>query len=748
MRFFYTLLLLLVAGAAQAQAFTPAELARWQQQAQRISIVRDEWGVPHVSGPTDADAVFGLLYAQCEDDFARVEDNYLTALGRQAEVRGEAALYEDLRQRLFLDSARAVVAYRRSPRWLKGLLQAFADGTNYYLATHPATKPRLLRRFRPWYPLLFSEGSIGGNVSVVPLERLKAFYSQPRGLGWQAPAVEAADISAVATLAPDPLRAEREPTGSNGFAIGPGRSASGHALLLINPHTSFYFRSEVQMRSAAGLKAYGAVTWGQFFIYQGFNEECGWMHTSSQADSMDEYLETVSEQGGKFFYQYDGKLRPLLTDTLSLVYLKDGQRRRRRFTTYRTPHGPVVGQVGSKWLTVRMMNDPVAALSQSYLRTKASDYASFRQVMRLNGNASNNTVFADATGTIAYWHGNFMPRRPAGYDWSQPVDGSTSATEWRGLHPVEDLVQVRDPASGFIQNCNSTPYTAAGPGSSPSPTGHPSYQAPDSENYRGLNAVRVLVRRPRFTLDTLIAAANDPHLAAFEELLPALFKDYQLVMDAPGGTAPEGTAAAIEVLQGWNLNYNVNSVAQTLAIYWAERLQRLARTRLPAGGPALSQPQFMASVIARTSPDEKLAALADTQAELTRDFGRWQLPWGEVNRFQRLTGAIDETFDDRQPSRPVAATSSAWGSLASFGAHTYPGTKRRYGDVGNSFVAVVEFGPRVVARSVVTGGASSRPGDKHFLDQAPLYCEGKFKEVWFYPEDVAKHAARTYRPGE
>jgi len=515
MRVFYILLLLLIAGPALGQAFTPTEIARWQRQAQQVRIVRDEWGVPHVSGPTDADAVFGLLYAQCEDDFARVEDNYLTALGRQAEVRGEAALYEDLRQRLFLDSARAVVAYRRSPGWLKQLLRAFADGTNYYLATHPATKPRLLHRFQPWYPLLFSEGSIGGNVSVVPLDRLKAFYERPRGLGWQAPAGPSAEVASVATLAPDPLRAEREPTGSNGFAIGPSRSASGHALLLINPHTSFYFRSEVQMRSAAGLNAYGAVTWGQFFIYQGFNEKCGWMHTSSQADSMDEYLETVSEQGGKFFYQYDGKLRLLPSDTLSLVYVKDGRRLRRRFTTYRTPHGPVVGQVGGKWLTVRMMNDPVAALSQSYLRTKARDYASFRQVMRLNGNASNNTVFADASGTIAYWHGNFMPRRPAGYDWSQPVDGSTRATEWQGLHPVEDLVQVRDPASGFIQNCNSTPYTVAGPGSSPMPQGHPSYLAPDSENYRGLNAVRVLSRRPKFTLDTLITAANDPHLAAF-----------------------------------------------------------------------------------------------------------------------------------------------------------------------------------------------------------------------------------------
>jgi len=778
-----TLLLMLAAAEASAQAFTPAEVAHWRQQAQRVTIVRDTWGVPHITGKTDADAVFGLLYAQCEDDFARVEDNYLTALGRQAEVRGEAALYEDLRQRLFLDSARAVRIYGRSPRWMKDLLHAFADGTNYYLATHPAVRPRRLHRFQPWMPLLFSEGSIGGNVSVVPVERLKAFYGAQKGTSYQAPSQIGAERAAgfspavrssfappVLAVSGQPAKSRQpayrdglpalpletrlafeknddEPTGSNGFAIGPGKSVSGHPLLLINPHTSFYFRSEVQLTSAAGLNAYGAVTWGQFFIYQGFNATCGWMHTSSQADSMDEYLETVSQQDGKFFYQYEGKQVPLPTDTLSLVYLKDGRRQRRRFTTYRTPHGPVVGKVGEKWVTVKMMDTPLEALEQSYLRTKARDYASFREVMRLNGNASNNTVFADASGTIAYWHGNFMPRRPAGYDYGQPVDGSTKATEWQGLHKVEELVQVKNPASGFIQNCNSTPFTVSGEGSSPDKNQYPGYMAPDAENYRGINAVRVLSRKNAFTLDTLIAAADDPHLLGFEKLLPSLVRDCQLLLDEPGGTLPPGVEGALPLLRRWNLCYDTASVAQTLAIYWGERIQRLARPRVPAGQP-MDYLSFTNFVIEHTTPDEKATALSETIAELKRDFGKWQVPWGEVNRYQRLTGQIDETYDDQQPSRPVAFTSSAWGSLAAFGAHTYPGTRKRYGYVGNSFVAVVEFGPRVVARSVVTGGQASRPDSPHFTDQAPLYCEGQFKDVWFYPEDVAKHVERQYRPGE
>ncbi|RZK61328.1 MAG: acylase, partial [Hymenobacter sp.] len=250
-----------------------------------------------------------------------------------------------------------------------------------------------------------------------------------------------------------------------------------------------------------------------------------------------------------------------------------------------------------------------------------------------------------------------------------------------------------------------------------------------------------------FTLDTLVAAANDPHLAGFEKLLPSLLRDCQLLLDEPGGALPAGVEAALPVLRAWNLNYSKTSTAQTLAIYWAERMQRLARPRVPAG-QAIDYISFTNFIIEHTAPDEKAQALSETIAELTRDFGKWQVPWGEVNRYQRLTGKIDETFDDQQPSRPVAFTSSAWGSLAAFGAHTYPGTKKRYGGVGNSFVAVVEFGPRVVARSVVTGGQASRPTDKHFTDQAPLYCEGQFKDVWFYPEDVQKHVEKHYHPGE
>jgi acyl-homoserine-lactone acylase len=724
-----TLLFALISTLANGQSASKTDIARWQQRAKQVTITRDTWGVPHIYGKTDADVVFGLLFTQCEDDFGRVEENYITAIGRLAEVEGESALYHDLRARLFMDSTQAIAIYKKSPVWMKQLLDAFADGANYYLYTHPDVTPKLLKQFRPWMPLMFSEGSIGGNISAVSADRLKAFYEQRKSTS----SLNETD------------HYERESIGSNGFAIAPAKSATKNALLLINPHTSFYFRSEVHLVSQAGLNAYGAVTWGQFFVYQGFNENCGWMHTSSYADSMDEYAETIEKKGNALFYKYGNALKPVRTQTVRLPYKSSNGIQYKDFTMYFTQHGPIAGEKDGKWLAIAMMNTPLNALSQSYLRTKATDYASFKAVMKLNGNASNNTVFADRTGTIAYWHGNFMPRRNTKFDWEEPVDGSNPETDWKGLHTADEIVQVRNPATGWIQNCNATPFTVSG-GSSPNEKNYPTYMAPDAENYRGINAVRVLSGKTMFTLDTLVAAANDPHLAAFDNLIPALLSAYQTVAgDSVNQT--KDLAEAVKLLTNWDKSYGTESVGQTLAILWGEKIQRLARSRATAG-QRFDNLSMTALTIKSTSAQEKVTALASVLTDLTRDFGTWKTPWGDLNRYQRLTGKTQETYNDQQPSIPVGFTSSAWGSLAAFAARTYPGTKKRYGSVGNSFVAVVEFGQRVKARSVVTGGQSSKPSETHFTDQAPLYCAGAFKDVWFYPEDVQQHIEKTYHPGE
>ena len=681
------------------------------------TITRDEWGIPHVHGHTDADAVYGMIYAQAEDDFPRIEANYLTSLGRLAEAEGEAALWSDLRQRLFVDPAKLRADYAASPAWLRALMNAWAAGLNAYLADHSAVHPRVLTHFEPWMALSFSEGSIGGDIERVSLGPLAEFYG------------------GVTSVALDD-RVFHEPRGSNGIAIAPRRTRDGHAVLLINPHTSFFFRAEQGVTSDAGLDVYGAATWGQFFIYQGFTAHAGWMHTTRGLDNVDTFAETIVRQS-PVTYRDGRATRPVRTATVTLhVRDIDGHLVPRTFTTFATRHGPVVGRdAAGHWLTVALMNTPVAALEQSFRRTKATTRAGFLTVAAARANSTNNTVFADDRGEISLLLPQFVPIRDGRFDYARPVDGSDPAADWHGLHPLADLPQVDDPASGFVYNSNDAPWCAAGEGTLDA-AAYPRYMDTAGANPRGDHALRLLGGGTVFTAERLIAAAYDPYLPAFARLLPGLI--------AAHDRAPQpARAGPVDLLRGWDDRWKADSTATSLAVFWGEALWSTA------AGPARAAGISVWDHMATRSPDgERLAALDAAVARLPADFGGWRVPWGAINRFQRNDGALRQTFDDAKPSTPVPFTSAQWGSLASFGARRYPGTKRYYGTSGNSFVAVVEFGPQVRAWAVTVGGESGDPASPHFVDQVDRYAAGALRPVHFYPADGAAHAACTYRPGE
>src|SRR6056297_3514426 len=455
------------------------EVEEWEAQAENITIIRDDFGVPHIYGQTDADAVFGLLYAQCEDDFNRVEQNYIWATGRLAEVEGEEALYSDLRAKLFMTEEQAKANYEKSPAWLKQLYDAFADGVNYYLETHPEVTPKLLKHFEPWMLMYFSEGSIGGDIERIRTSKIKAFYEG----NMEVPVSELITIQKEEEMA--------EPQGSNGIAISGDLTQSGNAMLLINPHTSFYFRGEVHVVSEEGLNAYGAVTWGQFFVYQGFNEKTGWMHTSTYTDVMDEFKENITRLDGNILYQYGEELRPVEVSEIGLKYKSEDGVKEKTFPAYRTHHGPITHMEDGKWTASAMMWEPVKALEQSFVRTKKDGYKGFREMMDIRTNSSNNTVYADAEGNIAYFHGNFVPKRDVSFDYSKPVDGWDPKTDWQGLHTVDENILVLNPENGWIQNCNSTPYTSALE-FSPKKEDYPYYMSRDQENFRGVHAISLL----------------------------------------------------------------------------------------------------------------------------------------------------------------------------------------------------------------------------------------------------------------
>ncbi len=715
------LLALCLAGTARANS---VEQARWQREAQAVTITRDDWGIAHVHGKTDADAVFGMAYAQAEDDFNRVESNYLTALGRTAEAEGETAIWQDLRQRLFIDPVELKTLYGQSPAWLKRLMDAWADGLNDYLATHPDTHPKVITHFEPWMALSFTEGSIGGDIERVELAPLKAFYGQPG----DAPLAQV-----------DSRPSWLEPTGSNGIAIAPKLTVDGHALLLINPHTSFFFRSELQMSSDAGLDAYGAVTWGQFFIYQGFNPHVGWMHTSTGVDVVDEFAETIVHKDGRLFYRYGKSLRPVTSRRITLSYrTKDGALAQRSFTAYFTHHGPIVRNMDGKWIAEALMNKPIPALEQSWLRTRTHDLASYMKVAELKANSSNNTLFADDKGEIAFLLPQFVPRRDNRFDYTRPVDGSNPATDWHGLTPLDQLPQVVNPPNGWAFNTNDWPWSAAGP-YSPKQADFPRYMDSFGENPRGLHATRLLTGIRNVTLPSLITAAFDSYLPAFARQIPILVADY----DALPAHDPlrAKLAGQIQLLRHWDYRWGIASMPTSLAVFWGDTLWNEVSKADTAEG--LSIYDYMAE---RAGSRARLNALLEASDRLTKDFGSWGVPWGEINRFQRIDDAIVQKFNDSKPSIPVPFTSSRWGSLASFGAHRWPGTRRYYGTSGNSFVAVVEFGPKVRARAITAGGESGHPGSKHFNDEAERYTTGNLRTVYFWPKQLKGHTERVYHP--
>jgi acyl-homoserine-lactone acylase len=714
----------LACASCVGQAAADKDAAAWEKQAQGITIIRDTWGIPHVYGKTDADAVFGVIYAQAEDDFNRVETNYLNSIGRLAEAEGEAEIYRDLRMKLFIAPDDMKAQYEKAPAWLKALMNGWADGLNYYLHTHPKVKPRVITHFEPWMALTFSEGSIGGDIERVNLTQLEKFYGN-------AP-------KASASIEPvSPVYVE--PTGSNGAAVAPSNTTGKHALLLINPHTSFFFRAEAQMVSDEGLNAYGALTWGQFFIYQGFNDRAGWMHTSSGVDNIDEYLETTVRKGDRVFYKYGAEERPVTTSTITVPYKAAAGMAQKTFTIFRTHHGPIVREADGKWVAVRLMQEPLKALQQSYSRTKARSYKAFRDTMELHTNSSNNTIFADADGDIAYFHSNFIPKRDPKFDWTKPVDGSDPATEWNGVLSIDQTPGLLNPPNGWLYNTNNWPWTAAGP-NSPKKADFPVYVERNGENPRGVHAIKVLDGKKDFTLDSLVAAAYDSYLTEFDVMLPPLLKAY----DAAPASSPlkSKLAEPIAMLKSWDRRWSATSVPTSVAVYWGEEIGR--RVNDDARKAGMSADEYAA---ARATPDQLLQALATAIDRLEGDFDSWKMPWGEINRYQRVNADLVQPFDDRLPSIPVGFTSARWGSLASFGARTYRGTKKMYGTTGNSFVAVVEFGDRVRARAVTAGGESGDPASKHFGDQAERYSTGNLRDVYFYRADVEKHVERQYHPG-
>jgi len=741
------------------------EMARLGKQAQSVTIYRDEWGVPHVYGPTDASVVFGFIYAQAEDNFWQIEDSYLQAIGRATEVYGEKMLDSDLTNRALGIVAQSKAEYAAMSKPMRELCEATADGLNYYLARHPAVKPRLITRFEPWHALAFGRfaqyqlfiyrRAVRDNeIRSAVVEEGAPRQQARRGDRDRVPSPAdqrqggAEDLGRLAEWL-DGLGGAGEDAwaagvvGSNTWAVTPAKSASGSPLLFINPHQPFFGPGqwiEGHVHSATGWNVSGATFPGSPIIGLGHNETLGWSHTVNTPDIIDLWEETFDDPQNPLHYRY-GTGHRLATSWQETLQVRDekagGALVPRTFTFRKTHHGPIVAVRNGKPLAVRMAKlEEGGLIEQRYWMGKARNLTEFRRAMGRLAVPMFNTMYADRDGQVWYVYNGAIPRRDPKVDWSKPVDGSKPEHEWQGYHPLEELPQTLNPSSGYAQNCNATPLLAsgevAGQDGNPDPARFPGYMIGEEDNSRSRMSRRLLSERPKFSFDEWSKAAYDTRCLEAERLIPGLVAEWEglRAQDAARASRIEGPIAA---LRAWNAVSTTDSVPMTIFSLWA-----YTRT--------LPQAKQLTKNMA--APDA--AVLDYVVSELQKSWGTWQVSWGDLTRLQRVhTSGSIEPFLDEKPSLPVAGGPGEFvGMIFNFYAPPAKGQKRRYGTAGHSYVSVVEFGREVRARSVLQFGQSHDPASPHYFDQAALYARGEFKPAWFSLKEIKAHARRTYHPGE
>ncbi len=701
--------------------------------ARSVTIYRDTFGVPHIYGRTDASVVFGLMYAQAEDNFWQLEEDHINRLGRASEIYGQSRLAGDLMARLFETNRRAQDEYKNLSPPMRKLCDAYAAGINYYIEKHPEVRPRLINRFEPWFVLIPGASS-------------------PLALGITLPEIQTLFKELPAAPQTPPSGESAESEGSNMWAISPQKSASGHALLFINPHVGFFGgvqRYEAHLHSKQGLNISGFAMLGSPFIWSGHNETLGWSHTNTGADSTDVYVETFDNPQNPLAYRYGNDYRNAVEWTDEIRINNQGNVETKRFTFRKTHHGAIVALRAGKSLAVSAASVEVNGklFEQKWAMARARSLNEFKSAMAQRGLTGSNTIYADRQGNIFYIHGNAMPRRSTKFDWSKPVDGSDPETDWRGFHELSELPQVLNPSSGFIQNCNSTPFLTS-TADNPERSKFPVYMAPDPDTPRAQMSRRILSSKPKFTFEEWTQASLNTHLILAETLVPEIVSIWETLRQSDAAKANK-LAEPIAVLKSWDYDSRIDSVPTTLFMLYFEQLQRINRERAATqtANPTLA-PTTLGEQLNKIDAAAKTTAFERALNELQSDYGKWQVAWGEVNRLQRIhTSGTLEKFDDAKPSVPVPGASGQPGSLFTFNTRREAGQKRRYGVSGNSYLAVVEFSPRVRARSLLVLGQSADPKSPHFFDQAELYSTKKYKPAWFELKEIKRNLERSYHPG-
>jgi penicillin amidase len=722
----HTLLILLVlsAGCAPLRSILPSRGLEPERLADAVTIARDEWGVPHIFGDSDASVAFGLAYAQAEDDFWQIEEDYLHALGRASHWYGERYLAADLVQAAFEIERLSREEYEREPADRRAIWDAFAAGLNYYIGTS-GIRPRLITAFEPWMPFALARSIAAG--TTIDGVRL-GVMTDDAGQRIQLVGAWVDTLGSDSRLRGEWLDTANVMRAASMWALAPSRTEAGRAMLLHHEAGDFFGAGQpydMMLHSDAGWHVRGFAVRGAPVPAGGHNARLAWSHARSDADAADVYRVTFDHPADPLMYRFDGAWRSAVEweDTL-LVNSPTGVVQR-VFRFRRTHHGPIVAEREGRALAMRVARmEEGGSLQQLFAESRANGLDEFRTALDQRA-LTASSMYADTAGNIFYIHGNAVPARDSAIDWRAPVDGSASATDWRGYHPLSDLPQILNPASGWIQNTGPDAFHASAPGDNPAVERFPGYMSPYPKDDRAKRAQRLLGADSSWTFEELAVAAFDTYLTDAAETVPLLIAEWEQV----GGQNPlraRQLDEPVDVLRSWDHVAGVESEAATLFVLWQERVR--------AGGYSGEYARFR--------------AMEDVLARLERDRGSATVAWGDVNRLQRVRSSEGELFSQDRLSLPVGGAPAWTGSTFTFSARAMAESGTRYGVAGTRWIGAAELGPDVRFRSVVPFGQSGDSASAHWFDQAPLYARGELKSAMFRREEIMASARVVYRPAE
>ncbi len=734
------------------------------KMAQQVTIHRDEWGVPHIEGETDASTAFGMGYAQAEDNFWQLEEDFIHSLGRAAQLYGEESLADDIVRAAFEVERLSREEYEREPPDRKAIWDAWAAGINYWIGRHPESRPRLLTRIEPWFAFarfrgVSSSTRIDGvrvrDVIAVPVgERTLVDPSQTSSStpasGWpdfddaNAPLsrlerARTRDIEPVFEV--DALEGlPGVPIESNAWAIAPSRTADGRALLFQNPHVGFFGsgqRWEVHLRSVSGWHVAGFAILGTPVVRSGHNEYLAWTHTNTGADAQDAFVLQFGHPTDSLAYRWGNEWRTATVHEAD-VYVRTGTGLvRQHYRFLRAHQGPVVASPDGQRIAVRIARfEDGGSLPQWLAMGRAHSFEAFRAALAGTAFPISNTMYADRDGNIFYLHGNAVPRRDTRFDWTLPVDGTNPATDWQGYHTIDELPFLLNPTAGWIQNTNATPFQATDDAANLRREAYPSYVAREPDNARARISRRILASRTDWTLGALADAAFDTHVLNAETDVPRLIDEWER-LGAEDGARALAVEPAVDALRAWDRVSTTESAAMTLYVYWSEALVDAVEEADANGATGDSAPAW-----------PLVSALEKAVTGIRTAWDTTLVPWGEVNRLQRVHTSGGEAFDEEKPSLPVAGAPGGLGIVFAFGSRTGPAGRRRYGVRGHTWIGIAALGNPIETRSIMTFGQRADPNSPHWFDQAALYARGEFKPAWFQPAEIREHAQRSYLPGQ